>query len=92
MLFPIKSTFLSDPDIVKVPEIRESIMKNQIWSEIIEYQKKSFFFETQESRKADYKRMAEIYGNESFQVLWEGFICNKCKKEASKRCSKCKSV
>ena len=34
--------------------------------------------------------MAELYGNGLFEGLLEGFNCNNCQQNATKRCSKCK--
>lgn len=36
--------------------------------------------------------MAELYGNGLFEGLLEGFNCNNCHQNATKRCSKCKQV
>lgn len=36
--------------------------------------------------------MADLYTNNTVEGLLEGFKCNKCQKQAYKRCSKCKSV
>ena len=38
------------------------------------------------------KQLAELYGTSVFEGLLEGFHCENCKKDATKRCSKCKSV
>lgn len=78
--------------IQQVPEIVTYIMKDKNWKEIAEYQLKEFFTETEASVKEDMKKMSEIFGQAAFENLIMGYQCNKCQKEASKRCSKCKSV
>jgi hypothetical protein len=34
--------------------------------------------------------MANLYGNSIFEGLADGFLCENCKQDATKRCSKCK--
>lgn len=36
--------------------------------------------------------MANLYGNSIFEGLADGFLCENCKQDATKRCSKCKQV
>lgn len=38
------------------------------------------------------KMLTDLYGQDLVNGLLEGFACAKCGKEASKRCSRCKSV
>jgi zinc finger MYND domain-containing protein 10 len=67
-------------------------MKNRNWKEIAEYQKKNFFTQDEESMKEDMKKLVDLYGQNLVEGLIDGFHCGNCKKEASKRCTKCKSV
>lgn len=75
-----------------MPEIVQFIMKDKNWKEIAEYQLKEFFTESEASIKEDMKKLAQLYGQSAFENLVMGYQCNKCQKEASKRCSKCKGV
>lgn len=60
--------------------------------EIAARQKKEFFVNDKAQAKADMQRFADLYGQNLMDGLTDGFKCELCKKEATKRCSKCKSV
>ena len=60
--------------------------------EIAEYQKANFFASDVEKQKEDMKRLSEIYGSNIIEHLIDGFKCENCQKDASKRCSRCKAV
>ena len=74
-----------------MPEIRTEVCNNKNWKEIAEFQKQNYLKEDEESLKEDFARMANLYDYNLLENLMEGFKCAKCKKEAIKRCSKCKS-
>lgn len=75
-----------------MPELRTQLMKGKDWKKIAEYQKTNYFVDNEETRKEDMKKLAELYDYNLLESLSEGIKCANCKKEATKRCSKCKRV
>lgn len=78
--------------VQQMPEIRQAICKGQNWRQIAERQKAEYFQQDEAALKEDMKRLAEFYSNSIFEGLVDGFKCEKCSKEATKRCSRCKKV
>lgn len=74
-----------------MPEVRSEILKDKNWKELAEYQKKNHFTCDEKTLQEDIMRMASLYDYNILEGLVDGFKCPKCNKEASKRCSKCKS-
>ena len=74
-----------------MPEIRSEVCNNKNWKDIAEHQKNVYLKEDEQSLKEDFERMSSLYNTNVLEGLMEGFKCAKCKKEAIKRCSKCKS-
>jgi MYND finger. len=74
-----------------MPEIRTEVLKDKNWKEIAEYQKQNYFKDDEKSLKEDIERMASLYDYNILEGLIEGFKCAGCGKDATKRCSKCKS-
>lgn len=75
-----------------MPELKEHIAKDKNWKDMAEYQLKNFFTQDEKIIKEDMKKLTELYGQSAFEGLLLGYQCGKCQKEASKRCTKCKSV
>ncbi|KAL4477620.1 hypothetical protein ABPG74_002770 [Tetrahymena malaccensis] len=89
----VQSVPKSNPFIVQqIPEIRENIIKGKNWNDIAEKQKNEYFLNDKETAKQDMQRLADFYGQNIIDGLMEGFKCELCKKEATKRCSQCKTV
>ncbi|CAD8161362.1 unnamed protein product [Paramecium pentaurelia] len=78
--------------VQQLPELRMAICKDKNWSSIAQKQKEEYFQINDPSIKEDIKRMAELYSNTVFEGIIDGFKCEKCTKEATKRCSRCKQV
>ena len=75
-----------------IPELMDKMTRTQNWSSIIAYQVKHFFNPKNIDTKAEMEAMSDLYGYNMIEGLIEGFQCGFCKsKDASKRCSKCKS-
>ncbi|KAL4477618.1 hypothetical protein ABPG74_002768 [Tetrahymena malaccensis] len=89
----VQSVPKSNPFIVQqIPEIRENIIKGKNQNDIAEKQKNEYFVNDKETAKQDMQRLADLYGQNIIDGLMEGFKCELCKKEATKRCSQCKTV
>ncbi|KRX01979.1 hypothetical protein PPERSA_07624 [Pseudocohnilembus persalinus] len=86
---------LNNPFVVEqIPKVKTALLENNKnkWAEIAQHQRENFFTQSQQSLEEDMKKLSELYGQQIVEGLMEGFKCNKCQKEASKRCSRCKSV
>jgi len=82
-----------NPFIVQqVPEIRVGLTQGRDWKEIAAHQLEHYFLAGDATAQEDMKAMAELYGQSQVEGLLDGFKCEKCQKEAAKRCSRCKLV
>jgi len=77
--------------VQQIPEIRNEVCNGKNWKELAEYQKQNYLREDEKSLAEDLERMASLYDYNILEGLMEGFKCPNCKKEAIKRCSKCKA-
>ena len=68
------------------------VFRGKDWKEIAETQKAWISNSNQEDIKEEVQRLADLYSHSTIEGLMDGFKCAKCKKEAFKRCSKCKKV
>lgn len=74
-----------------VPDITESIYKNNDWVELSKYIKKNIL--TRENNINDeIKQMGDLYSEDYMADIIDKPICNKCGKDAIKKCGRCKSV
>merc|ERR1711959_673086 len=74
----------------QVCTMREGLIK-QDWDEIIKFMREVVFNETEESHKAEVKRLAEWYNSFDVETFLEDPKCAKCGAPAEKRCSRCKN-
>ena len=78
--------------VQQVPMIASNICNNRNWKELSEQHLTRLCQSMDESERQQIQRLADLYTNNTVEGLLEGFKCNKCQKQAFKRCSKCKSV
>jgi len=83
----------NDPFMVQqIPEIRNRILENKNWEEIVEFQKENYYNTRKDKRELDMlMELANVYGNDAVDTIIEGFHCPNCDKVAVLRCSRCKS-
>ena len=75
----------------QLPELRNEITKDKDWKKIAKEHSEKHFPDDEKSRQEDFERMSSLYNFNLLEGLIEGFKCAKCGKDATKRCSKCKS-
>ncbi|CAK80346.1 unnamed protein product (macronuclear) [Paramecium tetraurelia] len=91
-LMQVQAQSKSTIEVQQLPELRLAICKDKNWSSIVQKQKEEYFQINDPSIREDIKRMAELYSNTVFEGIIDGFKCEKCMKEATKRFSRCKQV
>ncbi|KAI9205600.1 uncharacterized protein BJ171DRAFT_500882 [Polychytrium aggregatum] len=74
-----------------VPEILDEITKDIDWDEVAEYQKTTVFRQTEEDKREMARRLAATYDLSEYSELLDPPKCGKCGKDASQRCSRCKT-
>lgn len=74
-----------------VPVITEEIYKS-ITNEKIEFIKEKVLISGDKEITEELKNLSDLYTNDNLDGLLEKAYCNKCGKEAVKKCGRCKSV
>lgn len=79
--------------VQQVPELRGKIMAGVDWKVLAEQQLDQYFSRDAEQADADLLiKFADMYSGREVETLSEGFKCANCFKQATQRCSRCKTV
>ena len=90
-IMKVKTNFVSNPFVVQtVPQMKKKILKHNI-PEIIEKHRILFSQEFQKENSEILNQMTDTYSH-SIIVNEEKFKCGNCGENATKKCSRCKSI
>lgn len=78
--------------IQQVPETREAILREHAdWPSAAREMLATTLAMTEEERRKELSRLADVYGQNNFEEFMEDPKCASCGKPATQRCSRCKT-